>query len=379
MLLKAEHRTDRSEPTDRSDKLSIPVQFEIDGARSEPTVEMTGPQFELKDHRIPLERTARTRLGQGLDSGRREPGRQRVLLRLRPTGAAADDHRGRRPAGRSAAATGRRRSRPIRRCNVAAEVVTAEQLATVEWEQVSLLLWQAPLPTDDAAEAGPSVRRPRRPGRLLPAARARQRRPLPGCAGSLGLSPPDGRRGRDLARRSGPAGPHAKRRGAAGRPVGDPPLLRADRRVHAAGDAERRRTAARARAHESRRRLLLRDDADARRFVAGDQRRRAVRARAAALAAGAAGAGQHAAARRRRCLGDEHPPTWQQVAGPADALSTDFAFHGGVYASGEQAAGRQPRGGRGSGAGSGRRARRRAVPRARLRPRRRPGRQPRRR
>ena len=32
------------------------MQFEIDGARSEVTVEMTGPTFELKDHRIPLER-----------------------------------------------------------------------------------------------------------------------------------------------------------------------------------------------------------------------------------------------------------------------------------------------------------------------------------
>src|SRR5208282_3245868 len=36
---------------------SIPVHFEIDGARSELTIEMTGPTFELKDHRIPLERS----------------------------------------------------------------------------------------------------------------------------------------------------------------------------------------------------------------------------------------------------------------------------------------------------------------------------------
>src|SRR5205823_4700385 len=42
----------------RSDaRLSLPVQFEIEGARSELTVEMNGPTYELKDHRIPIERT----------------------------------------------------------------------------------------------------------------------------------------------------------------------------------------------------------------------------------------------------------------------------------------------------------------------------------
>ena len=35
---------------------SIPVQFEIDGARSELTIELAGGQGELKDHRIPLEK-----------------------------------------------------------------------------------------------------------------------------------------------------------------------------------------------------------------------------------------------------------------------------------------------------------------------------------
>ena len=37
-------------------KESIPVHFEIDGARSEVTVELAGAQAELKDHRIPLEK-----------------------------------------------------------------------------------------------------------------------------------------------------------------------------------------------------------------------------------------------------------------------------------------------------------------------------------
>jgi hypothetical protein len=32
----------------------------------------------------------------------------------------------------------------------------------------------------------------------------------------------------------------------------------------------------------------------------------------------------------------EQPTTWQQVAGPAEALSTEYAFHSGIYSSGER-------------------------------------------
>ena len=36
-------------------KLRVPLQFEVDGARSELTVDMEGPEVDLKNHRIPLE------------------------------------------------------------------------------------------------------------------------------------------------------------------------------------------------------------------------------------------------------------------------------------------------------------------------------------
>ncbi|MEJ7639503.1 MAG: hypothetical protein WKF75_16390, partial [Singulisphaera sp.] len=36
-------------------RTTVPVRFEIDGARSETTIEMTGPRYDLKDHAIPLE------------------------------------------------------------------------------------------------------------------------------------------------------------------------------------------------------------------------------------------------------------------------------------------------------------------------------------
>src|SRR5260221_1020579 len=46
-------------------RISLPVQFEIGGARSELTVEMEGSDYDLKDHRIPLERSHETGWGRG--------------------------------------------------------------------------------------------------------------------------------------------------------------------------------------------------------------------------------------------------------------------------------------------------------------------------
>ena len=63
--------------------LSLPVQFDIEGARSELNVEMVGPTSELKDHRIPIDGKREPRLGQSLDSGGCQSGGQRLLLRLR--------------------------------------------------------------------------------------------------------------------------------------------------------------------------------------------------------------------------------------------------------------------------------------------------------
>src|SRR5207244_6039482 len=54
-----------------------------------------------------------------------------------------------------------------------------------------------------------------------------------------------------------------------------------------------------------------------------------------ALAAGAAVLGQT----RQLVAGDvalEQPLTWHQLAGPPDAISTDYAHHAGVYAAGER-------------------------------------------
>ena len=63
--------------------MSIPVHFEIDGARSEVTVELAGAAGRAQGPSHPARERARPRLGAGVDSGGREPGGQRLLVRLR--------------------------------------------------------------------------------------------------------------------------------------------------------------------------------------------------------------------------------------------------------------------------------------------------------
>ena len=115
------------------------------GARSEVTVELAGAQAELKDHRIPLEK------GRDRGWGRvsipadanpadndfwfvfEQPAPRRAVVVVEDPAAA-------RPLELAASIS----PDPLLKC--AAEVVAAGQLAAVDWDQVSLLLWQAPLP-----------------------------------------------------------------------------------------------------------------------------------------------------------------------------------------------------------------------------------------
>ncbi len=67
-------------PTDA--KLTVPVHFEIDGARSELSVDMTGPEFDLKDHPLPLQPDHPRGWGRVSIPCRPQSRRQRFLLRL---------------------------------------------------------------------------------------------------------------------------------------------------------------------------------------------------------------------------------------------------------------------------------------------------------
>jgi len=111
---------------------------------------MEGSDYDLKDHRIPLERSHER--GWGASRFRRMPTRlttsfyfvfDRPVPRL--TIVVADDPQVSRPLELAAAIS------PDPAVSCTADVVDSAQLAGVEWEKVGLVLWQAPLPEGEAA------------------------------------------------------------------------------------------------------------------------------------------------------------------------------------------------------------------------------------
>jgi hypothetical protein len=132
--------------------VKLPVQFDIEGARSELTVEMTGPTYELKDHRIPIERTRERGWGKVSIPADANPADNEyyfVFDQPRPRKAllVSDD-----PASVAALELAAATSPdPAIRCS--AEVIKREQLAATDWDALSLLCWHAPLPEGDAARA----------------------------------------------------------------------------------------------------------------------------------------------------------------------------------------------------------------------------------
>ncbi len=131
-------------------RTSIPVRFEIDGARSEVMVEMEKTPFELKDYRIPLESKQPRSWGKvtipaDLNSADNDfyfafekPVPRHAIIVVEDAQVAK--------SLQLAAAISPEPGIPC-----SAEVVTTEQVPNVEWEKVALLLWQGPLPDGDAA------------------------------------------------------------------------------------------------------------------------------------------------------------------------------------------------------------------------------------
>ena len=134
------------------EKQLVPIQFEVDGARSELTVEMTASSFDLKDHRIPLEKTHERGWGRVSIPADANPADNDFWFAFdqpapRHTIVVAEDAQAARPLQLAAEIS----PDPAIKCS--SEVIEAEQLSSVEWEKVSLLLWQAPLPSGDDAKA----------------------------------------------------------------------------------------------------------------------------------------------------------------------------------------------------------------------------------
>jgi hypothetical protein len=130
--------------------VSVPIEFDIEGARSVLTVELNGPTTELKDHRIPLERTREKGWGRVSIPADSNPADDDFYFVFDPppprrTIIVAEDPQVERPLQLAAAIS------PEPSLVSEAEVVGLEQLATVEWDQISLVVWQATLPTGNEA------------------------------------------------------------------------------------------------------------------------------------------------------------------------------------------------------------------------------------
>jgi len=132
-------------------RATVPVQFEIDGARSELTVEIVGPQFELKDHRITLGHGHERGWGKvSIPADANLADNEFYFAFDEPTArrgvVVAEDAQAAVPLQLAASIS------PDLAIRCSAEVVAVESLGAVEWEKTSLLLWQAPLPQGNAAK-----------------------------------------------------------------------------------------------------------------------------------------------------------------------------------------------------------------------------------
>lgn len=132
-------------------RTTVPVQFEIEGARSELTVEMTGPRFDLQDHRIPLDNNQQRGWGKVSIPADANPGDNDFYFLFdepvaRHTVLVAEDAQAVRPWELAASIS----PDPALQCSTV--VLSPEQLPSVEWEKASLVIWQAPLPVGDAAD-----------------------------------------------------------------------------------------------------------------------------------------------------------------------------------------------------------------------------------
>ncbi len=132
--------------------ITVPVAIEIEGARSEVSVEFAGPRYELKDHRIPLD--GRQQRGWGMVSipsdGNPADNQSWFVFDAPParrTLVVADDPTVARVLQIAASIP----PEPSLECTT--EVLAPEQLAAVDWSTLALVLWHAPLPEGETAES----------------------------------------------------------------------------------------------------------------------------------------------------------------------------------------------------------------------------------
>ncbi|MBI3469544.1 MAG: hypothetical protein HY000_41610, partial [Planctomycetes bacterium] len=309
---------------------------EIEGARSEFTIEMSGSQFDLKDHRIPLERSRERGWGKVSIPADANPADNEFYFVFdqpapRQTIVVADDAGAARPLQLAASIS----SDLALRC--AAEVISIEQLPTVQWQNVSLLLWQAPLPkAESAASIQAFVDRGGQVVFFPP--RAPDSEEFAGVSWQTWAEQPDGfsietwRGDQDLL---------AQTQSGAALPVGQLQVRKCCSLSgeHTALATLKGGTPLLARVTTNRGGVYF----CATTAAAGDSSLASsgvvlyvVVQRALAAGAAVLGNTRQLVAGDSSVVSSAQPETWQPVAGAADAISTEFAFHAGVYSSGDR-------------------------------------------
>jgi hypothetical protein len=132
-------------------KQVVPVHFEIDGARSEVSIELIGRETELKDHRIPLEKGKTRGWGKVSIPADANPADDSFWFAFdkpkpRQTIVVADNPEIANPLVLASSIS------PDPAVPCSAETISLEQLSGIEWVKVALLLWQAPLPEAEPAK-----------------------------------------------------------------------------------------------------------------------------------------------------------------------------------------------------------------------------------
>ena len=133
-------------------KLKIPVRFDIEGARSEETIEMDGSPFEVKDHRIPIERNRERGWGKVSIPADLNPADNEyyfVFGKPQPRKTLIVSNEPQSVAGMLLAAT----ISPDSGFECTAQVLSPEKVATANWDETALVVWHAPLPQAEAALA----------------------------------------------------------------------------------------------------------------------------------------------------------------------------------------------------------------------------------
>ena len=141
-------RIERSAAT--AERATIPLQIEIDGARSELSLEVEGAEFDLKDHRIPIDRKQERGWGRVAIPADANPADNEYFFVFdlpvaRRTAIVADDPTATFPLQLAATIA------PESALRAAVDLLSRDQLGSIEWDQTALVLWHAPLPVGDVA------------------------------------------------------------------------------------------------------------------------------------------------------------------------------------------------------------------------------------